>query len=163
MRDKCLRKVFTKIVFPQPVGPHTIDVQGCFQRTSILRNEQTIFVQDFKSKKEKCHFRWFLERVKKIILREDKLINAPTGAPSRGGRVLAPAYTRVSLSAESTAADEKLISPRCASVHAHERIFARVKEICDRRIFLSLNEYATSSSISLPMPLPRCRCEGKLS
>ena len=110
-----------------------------------------------KSKKGKTSFSLISRTREKIILREDKLINAPTGAPLRGGRVLAPAYPRVSLSAESTAADEKLISPRC---DAHELIFARVKEICDRRIFLTLNEYATS--ISLPMlPLPRCLCEGE--
>jgi len=39
MRDKYRRKVFTKIIFTHPVGLHTIDVYGCFQRTSILRNE----------------------------------------------------------------------------------------------------------------------------
>ena len=116
-----------------------IDVQGCFQRTSILQNEQTIFVRDFKSKQEKRHFRWFLERVKKIILREDKLINATAEPPSRGGRVLVPVYPRVSLSVKSTAAGEKLISPRR---DAYKLIFARVKEICDRSIFLSLSEYA---------------------
>ena len=117
---------------PQSVGLHTIDVQGCFQRTSILRNEQTISMRDFKSKKGKRHL---ISRTheKKKILGKDKLINATAGPPLRGELVLMPAYPRVNLSAKSTAAGEKLISPR---FNAHQLIFERVKEICDRRIFL---------------------------
>ena len=32
----------TKVVFPQPVGPATIQVKGCFQRGSISITEQLL-------------------------------------------------------------------------------------------------------------------------
>jgi len=53
MRDKFRRKVFTKIVFPHPIGLHTIDVHGCFQRAPILRNELLDYRARLQKQKEK--------------------------------------------------------------------------------------------------------------
>jgi len=42
-----------KIVLPQTVGPLTIDVQGCFQRMSISRNDQFDFLARLQKVKKK--------------------------------------------------------------------------------------------------------------
>ena len=37
----------TNVVLPQPVGPATIHVKGCFQRGSIAKTEQLLFKPSF--------------------------------------------------------------------------------------------------------------------
>jgi len=70
-----------KIVFPQPMGPHTIDVQGCFQRTSILRNDQFDFLARLQKVKKKRMTLYVNNSRRKVKFKLwNKLINAAAAA-----------------------------------------------------------------------------------
>jgi len=109
------------IIFPQPIGPHTIDVQGCFQRTSILRNEWSISA--WLQKQKEKNVVWFLEYVKRNNFRRgkgDKLIIV-TEAPTRRTSARAQCIPAWVCQQRLPRWGEKLISPRC---DAHKLTFA---------------------------------------
>jgi len=78
------------------MGPHTIDVQKCFQRTSISRNDQLDFLARLQKVKKRALYVNNSWRKVKFKLR-NKLINVAAASAVAGGShdALASAYARV--------------------------------------------------------------------